>query len=207
MSETTDKLPARLGGVADEAVADLAGLVGETEKAARAWGVRPDHLEGRFVSALLGIVTWLARLVVAAAADLKAVTRAGQKLAETELATLKAANELAANTVRQARAAQTNIEVQRETLVARMVENIGPQLAGGVKDWLVLREREHNRKMARRRAAITSAVVVALVAGGYGLRAWQDTDATAALSRCVSTKIVSPTNGEAFCSLNTLLPE
>jgi hypothetical protein len=207
MSETTDKLPARLGGVADEAVADLAGLVGETEKAARAWGVRPDHREGRFVSALLGIVTWLARLVVAAAADLKAVTRAGQKLAETELATLKAANELAANTVRQARAAQTNIEVQRETLVARMVENIGPQLAGGVKDWLVLREREHNRKMARRRAAITSAVVVALVAGGYGLRAWQDTDATAALSRCVSTKIVSPTNGEAFCSLNTLLPE
>jgi hypothetical protein len=61
--------------------------------------------------------------------------------------------------------------------------------------------------MARRRAAITSAVVVALVAGGYFSRAWQDTNATAALSRCISTKIVSPTNGEAFCSLNTLLPE
>jgi hypothetical protein len=207
MSETTDDLPARLGGVADEAVADLAGLVGETEKAARAWGVRPDHLEGRFVSALLGIVTWLARLVVAAAADLKAVMRAGQKLSETELATLKAANELAANTVRQARAAQTNLEVQRETIATRLVENLGPQLARGLKDWLVLREREHNRKMARRRAAITSAVVVALVAGGYFSRAWQDTNATAALSRCISTKIVSPTNGEAFCSLNTLLPE
>ena len=207
MSETTDNLPARLGGLADEAVADLAGLVGETEKAARAWGVRPDHLEGRFVSALLGIVTWLARLVVAAVADLNAVMRAGQKLSETELATLKAANELAANTVRQARAAQTNLEVQRETIATRLVENLGPQLARGLKDWLVLREREHNRKMARRRAAITSAVVVALVAGGYFLRAWQDTNATAALSRCISTKIVSPTNGEAFCSLNTLLPE
>lgn len=207
MSEATDKLPARLGGVADEAVADLAGLTGETEKAARAWGVRPDHLEGRFVSALLGIVTWLARLVAAAAADLKAVVHAGQKLAETELAALRAANELAANTIRQARAAQTNLEVQRETIATRMVENLGPQLARGLKDWLVLREREYNRKMARRRAAITSALVMVLIAGGYGLRAWQDTDAIAALSRCVSNKIVSPTNGEAFCSLNTLLPK
>jgi len=207
MSEAMGKSPAHLGGTADEAVADLAGLVGETEKAARAWGVRPDHLEGRYVSALLGIVTWLARLVAAAAADLKAVIRAGQTLAETELATLRAANELAGSTIRQARAAQTNLEVQRETTMTRMVENLGPQLARGLKDWLVLREREHNRKMARRRAAITSAVVVALLAGGYGLRAWQDSDATTALARCVSTKIVSPTNGEAFCSLNTILPE
>ena len=206
--EVPDQAPGSgLARASGEALAELSDRIKDTVDAARDWGVLPDHLEGRFVTAFLNALSWLGRLVTAAVADLKAVVHAGQKLAETELATLKAANELAANTIRQARAAQTNIEVQRETLVARMVENIGPQLAGGVKDWLVLREREHNRKVARRRAAITGAAVVALIAGGYGLRAWQDTDATAALSRCASTKIVSPTNGEAFCSLTTLLPE
>ena len=205
--EVPDQAPGGLARASGEALAELSDRIKDTVDAARDWGVLPDHLEGRFVTAFLNAVSWLGRLVTAAVADLTAVVHAGQKLAETELATLKAANELAANTIRQARAAQTNIEVQRETLVARVVENIGPQLAGGVKDWLVLREREYNRKVARRRAAITGAAVVALIAGGYGVRAWQDTDATAALLRCVSTKIVSPTNGEAFCSLTTLLPE
>ena len=206
--EVPDQAPGSgLARASGEALAELSDRIKDTVDAARDWGVLPDHLEGRFVTAFLNALSWLGRLVTAAVADLKAVVHAGQKLAETELATLKAANELATNTIRQARAAQTNLEVQRETIATRMVENLGPQLARGLKDWLVLREREHNWRMARRRAAITSAVVVALIAGGYGLRAWQDTDATAALSRCVDTKIVSPTNGEAFCSLKSLLPE
>jgi hypothetical protein len=191
----------------DVAAEDLRHAAEEMEQAAWREGIDPDGPLGVFVRSEKRVLLKLADTVVHFEKTMSVKLDGTQKLGETELATLRAANELAGATIRQARAAQTNLELQRDTLVARMVENIGPQLAGGVKDWLVLREREYNRKVARRRAAITGAVVVALIAGGYGVRAWQDTDATAALLRCVSTKIVSPTNGEAFCSLTTLLPE
>ena len=60
---------------AAKAALELERLVQQTEIAARDWGVRPDHLEGRFISALLSTLTWLGRLIQAATADLKAAAK------------------------------------------------------------------------------------------------------------------------------------
>ena len=196
------------GARAAQVVAELEVRIGAVTDAASDWGVRPDHLEGRFLAAFLTALHGLGRLIVAAAVDLTNVVTMGKAAADAELLRLRAAQESAAALLQQARTAQVSLEVQRETLVARLVEHIGPQVASGVKDWVVIREKEHNRKAARTRAAFTVAAALALVACGYGVRVWQDEDATAALARCVARKLIVQVNGanQAYCSLDALLP-
>ena len=64
-------------GIADPASweAEFHEQVAAVEKAARAWGVRPDSLEGRFVSALLTATGSLGRLCVAALAGFEGLAR------------------------------------------------------------------------------------------------------------------------------------
>ena len=44
-------------------------LVAEVKAAAEEWGVEPDSVEGRFVSALLGTTRWLGRICVVTQAN------------------------------------------------------------------------------------------------------------------------------------------
>jgi hypothetical protein len=83
------------------------------------WGVRPAHLESRFVAALLTAMKGLGGIFPAAVTDLKAVLQSGKALADAEMARLRAANDAASIALSQARTAQMSLEVQRETLVTR----------------------------------------------------------------------------------------
>lgn len=128
-----------------------------------------------------------------------------QKTAEIELAKLRAATEAANLAVRQAKLAQASLEVQRETLIAKMIENIAPKLAAGVKDWVVIRERRYNRNVEWARFFATASVVLVLVLGGYAWRAWQDGKATDALENCLAQQFLDPASGKHFCEIELLM--
>ena len=52
---------------------EFAALVGAVRTTAQEWGVRPESLEGRFVSALLGTTEWLGRLSASSQATFEAL--------------------------------------------------------------------------------------------------------------------------------------
>jgi hypothetical protein len=76
------------GGALDAAAwaKEFERLVAEVKAAAEEWGVEPDTVEGRFVSALLGTTRWLGRICVAAQANVESVVRQRHDAAERELA-------------------------------------------------------------------------------------------------------------------------
>lgn len=200
---------------AARAARELAEVVEETRVAAREWGVRPDHLEGRFVSALLGTMGWLGRLVQAASADMRAAAREHRDAASAELERLRVANDMAANAVERARVAVAGSEVQRERLIGRFVEAAVPQLVEKIAEAVVLRERRYNRKVQWGRAAGVAAVAGGLLLSGYvwgGRDAGAGADAAAAAAvlervrQCRANPIKDGRTGEAYCPLKQLLP-
>lgn len=205
---------------------ELGELVKGVEVAAREWGVRPDHLEGRFVSALLAALEWLARLIRAGAADMRVSSRDARAAAEADLARLRAAheaeftklktaNQQAATLLEQARVAVAGSEVQRERVVGRFVEALVPEIAKGVGEAVVIRERRHNRKKQWGTAAGIAAVACGLVLGGYvwGSQGTAEASQGAAafavverVRRCEAAPVKDARTGEAYCPLKALLP-
>ncbi len=131
MVEPRQAGPALTGGIpgpADvetetaKAARELEEVVRQTEVAAREWGVRPDHLEGRFVSALLGCLTWLGRIMQATASDMKASAKDTKAAVAAELETLRTANKTALRVLQQAEIAPASSDVQRQMAVERFVE-------------------------------------------------------------------------------------
>jgi hypothetical protein len=175
--------------------------------AAADWGVRPDHLEGRFVTAWLNTVKWLGRLVAATVADLKTVIEQSKTASDAEAERLRQLNRQALAVIETARVAQLNLELQRETVVARLLDRIGPELSDGIKHWRVIKERDYNRRSAYRLAAGAAVLAGALTGGGYFARAWEDRQATEALARCAANLVVASGSGRIFCDMTSLVPE
>jgi hypothetical protein len=65
------------GGAMDAAAwaKEFEELVAKVKAAAEEWGVEPDSVEGRFVSALLGTTWWLGGVCLAAQARAEAIVR------------------------------------------------------------------------------------------------------------------------------------
>src|SRR5262249_51975880 len=95
--------------------------VAVVENAARAWGVRPDSLEGRFVSALLWATGSLGRLCVAALAGFEGLARENREAVERELAAAKEITRAAKVGLTQADVMLTVVQVEKENLVAKMI--------------------------------------------------------------------------------------
>ena len=180
-------------------VEDFNRLVQEVEKAAHDWGLRQDSLESRFVSALLGCTRWMGDLSEAGRADMRAALDQQQALVKDELARAKEMTKAAQVSLSQARQAGLTYEVERENLVLRMIKETLPLFIEKMQGTLVLKEKRLNSDIQRRRYAVAGLVTLALVCGGYGVRAWQDSDATEALGQCM----VHPyqAGGHLYCQL------
>jgi hypothetical protein len=167
---------------AARAARELEEVVQRTEIAAREWGVRPDHLEGRFVSALLGCLTWLGRIMQATVSDLKASSRETRAALETELETLRTASKAALRVLQQAETALASSDVQRQMAVGKFVETIALQMVKVVGEAVVIRERRYNQRVHWGRAAGIATVAGGLLLGGYVWGGWHpdNTDASGA---------------------------
>lgn len=200
MAAVSDPVPTII-----EEAADLERSAAEIEEAAWHEGIDPLGVLGVFIRALRAALVKLARLLSrfdTAAADRIAATR---DLDGKREQTLNQMLQVSHTLLKQAKVVMAVTEVEREASLTQLVRDLGPQLADKLREFIVFRERELNRRAARWRAVLTSAAVLSLVGGGYGVRAWQDEAATGALQRCLAAKFTVPATGQLFCSLDTLM--
>ena len=197
---------------AAKAALELDRLVHQTEVAARDWGVRPDHLEGRFISALLNTLTWLGRLIQAAAADLKAAAKENRTAASADLDSLRKASATAIKLQEQAQTALAVTDVQVSKVVTRFVESVAPQIVKEISGAVVLRERQHNQHVLWGRAAGIAFGAIGLVLSGYVWATWTPDPMLAAgmgalerIRQCQAAPIKEVRTGETFCALKSLL--
>ena len=197
---------------AAKAARELEQVVQQTEVAARDWGVRPDHLEGRFVSALLGCLTWLGRIMQATVADLKASGQDARAAAAAELETLRNASKTALRVLQQAETALASSDVQRQMAVEKFVETIAPQIVKVVGSAVVIRERRYNWTVHWGRAAGIATVAGGLLFGGYVWGSWHPDNAALAgavaldrIRRCEASPVRDDRTHDSFCPLKALL--
>jgi len=197
---------------AAKAARELEQVVQQTEVAARDWGVRPDHLEGRFVSALLGCLTWLGRIMQATVADLKASGQDARAAAAAELETLRNASKAALRVLQQAETALASSDVQRQMAVEKFVETIAPQIVKVVGSAVVIRERRYNWTVHWGRAVGIATVAGGLLFGGYVWGSWHPDNAAIAgaialerIRQCQSAPVRDDRTHEAFCPMKALL--
>jgi hypothetical protein len=195
-----------------KAARELEEVVQQTEVAAREWGVRPDHLEGRFVSALLGCLTWLGRIMQATASDMKASAKDTKAAAVAELETLRTANKSALRVLQQAEIALASSDVQRQMAVERFVETIAPELVKAVGAAVVIRQRRYNWTVHWGRAAGIATVAGGLLLGGYVWGSWRPDNVAitgaVALDRirqCEASPVRDDRTHETFCPMKVLL--
>ena len=174
-------------------------LVAEVERTGREWGVRPDSLEGRFVSALLGTTKWLGRLGLSAQASFETLGRHNRDAAELELARAREITKAAQIALSQARNAQIVLEIEKENVVGRMIDKTLPLFIEKMQGVLVVREKRLNDDLRWRRYGIVGLVVLSLVLGGYALRAWEDDGATSALGECLAHPLQA--SGHLYCDV------
>jgi hypothetical protein len=179
--------------------AEFQKQVAVVENAARAWGVRPDSLEGRFVSALLTATGSLGRLCAAALAGFEGLARENREAVERELAAAKEITRAAKAGLTQADVMLTVVQVEKENLVAKMIKETLPLFAERLKEALIIREKRWDDDVKRRRFATAGAVTLALVSAAYGVRAWQDGAVTGAFYRCLAQPLQA--SGHFYCDV------
>jgi len=159
----------------------------------RSEGIEPDGPLGRWLEGQAQALAGLAELLDDQTLRFEGLIGGIKTAADAELQKAAAATELANQaikagelTLRQARTAQIALEVERESLVLRMIKETLPLFADRLKQALVIREQRWNNDVRRRRYAAAGAVALAVFLGGYALRAWSESDRLAAFDRCLA---------------------
>jgi hypothetical protein len=173
----------------------------QVEDAAREWGIRPDQLEGRFVSALMAAIGWCGRVSAAAQEEFKALFEQQREACEHELAAAREITRAARAGLTQAHSALIVLQVEKENLTVKMIKETLPLFAERLKEALIIREKRWNDDVKRRRFATAGAVTLALVSGAYGLRAWQDSAVTGAFDRCLVHPLQA--SGHFYCDVTS----
>jgi len=159
----------------------------------RSEGIEPDGPLGRWLEGQAQALAGLAGLLDDQTLRFEELIGGIRTAADAELQKAAAATELANQaikagelTLRQARTAQIALQVERESLVLRMIKETLPLFADRLKQALVIREQRWNDDIRRRRFVAAGAVALAVFLAGYALRAWSESDRLAAFDRCLA---------------------
>jgi hypothetical protein len=180
---------------------EIAERIRDVERAAREWGVDPDHLEGKFLAAWIEAAKTLSRLAVGAASEVKEIVGGAKELAELELEKLRKYNTAAAITIRQA-------EVAQEAVIVNVTKGLSDRLIRDMGPWLCLKQTGYNLRQAWRLAGIVSVCAILIAAAGYEFRAWEDAPMAAGFERCAARPLTGTLSGEKvpLCLLSDLAP-
>ena len=176
-------------------------LVGEVERTAKEWGLRSDSLESRFVTALLGCTRWMGRLSEASQSEFKRLFEQNRDAAELELARARELTKAANVALGQARNALINLQIERENVTIRMIHETMPMFAKELRGALVIREKSLNEGVRLRRFVVAGLVTLGVLLGGYGLRAWADSDAVGAIGHCLAHPLQA--QGHLYCDVTS----
>ena len=159
----------------------------------RSEGIEPDGPLGRWLEGQAQALAGLAGLLDDQTLRFEELIGGIRTAADSELQKAAAATELANQAIKageltllQARTAQIALEVERESLVLRMIKETLPLFADRLKQALVIREQRWNNDIRRRRYVAAGAVTLAVFLSGYALRAWSESDRLAAFDRCLA---------------------
>lgn len=182
----------RAPGASAVALAELKATIAAAEREAREYGIDPNRPEGRLLQAVLAATAALGRIV-------RATDEGMRRAAEVERDRAAALVKALETAVAQARIATVNLEVEKEILLRRIMGETLPGFAKALQAALVIREEGWREELQRR--WVLGAVLLALVlfGGGYGLRAWQDWEATAGLRACIERPYTA--GGRMWCEL------
>ena len=178
-------------------------------EAADDWGVRPDHPEGAFVSAMIGTQVGFVDVALGFAEGLAAAVADARAMAQESAEQQRKATAATQDALGLARQAAHVLEVEKVRVTTEMVAKVAPQLVEGVRHALVIKERRFNRNLEWKRAALTGAAIFALVIGGYTWRTVQDwpllsrvSYENTALQRCLDTSTARTPEGHHLCDMN-----
>ncbi len=163
--------------------ADFQGRLDALRAAAREWGVRPDHPEGMFLSAMIGTQVGFVDIALSLAESLDAVVRAAHATAEEELARQRVVTQQTRMTLDRAstvvrafeddsRAVIAKVEADKAAAIEGFLRDAMPQIVRAVREGVAIRERRHNAVVAWRSTLVAGAVMVGLVLAGYLWGAW-----------------------------------
>jgi hypothetical protein len=175
---------------------DFAVVMKTVRDAAQDWGVRHDLMEGKFVSALLGAVEWLGRINEAAQVEFRRIAQQQNDVAKIELARAEALTEAMNATMKQARGALINLQVERENVTVRMIHETMPMFAEELRKALVIRVSDETSALKLRRGLLAGLIAIGVFLGGYGMRVWSDRDAVGALERCLAKPLQAQIAGQ-----------
>ena len=189
------------------AAEELRASAEDMEQAAWRTGLTPEEPLGIWVISLRRTLTNLANLSEGEAEGVNSVVQGTRHLVDAEIEQLRQANKQAVHAMNEAKAALSRAEVDAKNLTLKTIQDLGPQILKGIREAVVIRERQYNRKVEWRRAGLVAAAVLGLFLGGYSWRAWQDgNSASDALVRCLKQPFQAP-NGDRYCSFITLFPK
>jgi len=197
------------GGLTPASVAaeDLRASAEDMEQAAWREGIDPSGPLGVWVTALRHALVNLADISEKHSQGVTETIRNTQKLVDGEIKQLREANKQAVHAMNEAKAALSRAKVEAETVTLKTIQDLGPQILKGIREAVVIRERQYNRKVEWRRASLVAVAVLGLFLGGYSWRAWQNSsNASDALARCLKQPFAAP-NGDRYCSFSTLFPK
>lgn len=182
-----------------QAAAALRAAAAELDEAAWREGIDEDGPLGPVVRALHDSFLCSADLSEATDRSLRDHVETILELAEVERDQLRLTVEGASVAVAQLRQAQRNLEVERELVVTRLVENLGPHLAEGLKHWRVIRESELTRRRTRRATVVACSLTLAVLFTGYAWRSWQVRGTLASIDNCLAQEVYDQRTGDFYC--------
>ena len=182
-------------------------------EAADDWGVKPDHPEGVFVSAMIGTQVGFVDVALSFSEGLAAAVADARVMARESAEQQRKATAATQDALGLARQAAHVLEAEKVRVTSEMVAKVAPQLVEGVRHALVIKEQRFNRNMEWTRAALIGAAIFALVIGGYTWRTVQDWSLLSrvsyentALQRCLDTSTARTAEGHRLCDMNDFLP-
>jgi hypothetical protein len=184
---------------------EFTAVLRSVQDAAHEWNIRPDLKEGKFVSALLGAVEWVGRVSQAAQAEFRQIAQKQSDAAKVELARAEALTKATNATLGQARSALINLQVERENVTVRMIQETMPVFAEKMREVLVTRINDENAALRLKRGLLAGLLAIGVFLGGYGVRAWSDSDAVGALERCLAKPLQAQTAGQThlYCDVTS----
>jgi len=185
-------------------IAEFRRQAEEVRAAADEWAVRWNEPEGRFISAMLGMMQAQSKLVMSAQASLQATMRLGRDHAEQEFRAARKLKESVEVLTAQTRNVRLLAVVQQENAVQRMIKETLPMFAESLKGALVIREARWNRRKARLGFAFSGIAFLAVFCAGYGLAIWSNRDRLAVYDRCLASTVPS-SDGHVYCQFDTAM--
>jgi len=180
---------------------DFAMVLRRVQDAAREWGIRPDLMEGKFVSALMAAVEWSGRVSQSAQVEFRALHQKQRDLAELELARAREITKATNAALGQARSALINLQVERENVTLRMIHETMPMFATELRKALIYRVKDESDGLRMRRFFVAALLTLCVFVGGFGLRAWNDSAAVGALGHCLSHPLQA--QGRIYCDVTS----